>query len=181
MEHGLHQAGAKHQHLAAGAGHRLEGGRGLRFHAPVHLTGHRGTHIKELAAGALAQGIGARRHRLGPQGSLGPARRHLTAHHAGQIALKTQMVDGQHLAALHHQLELAAIAALTQLEVAQGLALAQGKATGQRFQPKLPHADRRQLVGPLQLQLGASNADAEHLPRGQQLGITSDQVRGAQR
>ena len=116
VEHGVGEAGAIHQHLAAGAGHGGPGGGGLGVQAPVHLAGHGGAHVEGGAGLALTQGIGAGRHRLGPQGLLGPAGRHLTAHHAGQVALQQHMVDRLQPAAAHQHLQPAPVAALAQLE-----------------------------------------------------------------
>ena len=94
VKHRVGQAGAKHQHLAAGASHRLMGRGGFRLDSPVNLARHGGAYVKSGSRLALTQGIGAGRHRLGPQGCLGPARRHLTSHNAGKVCLESHMIDG---------------------------------------------------------------------------------------
>ena len=85
VENRIGQTGAIHQHLAAGAEHRLSGGGGFRVHTFVDLARHGGAEVKWIGGLALPQGVGAGGHGLGPQGRLGPAGRHLAAHHAGQV------------------------------------------------------------------------------------------------
>ena len=123
------QATLKKQHLASGGGHRFSGGGCFRLHAPVHLAGGGGRDIEQGPRLALAQHIGARRHRLGPQGGLGPAGRHLTAHHTGQILLQGQMVDHPQAGVNGQDLQLTAVAALPDLQIATNCAPGASPAT----------------------------------------------------
>ena len=93
VEDGIDQATAVHEHQRTGARHRLACARRFRLHAAVHLTRHRGLHIPGTTATALFQGIGARGHGLGLQGSQGPAVGHFAADNTGEIGLNAQAVD----------------------------------------------------------------------------------------
>ena len=174
MEHGVGQIGAIHQHLAAGAGHGGPGGGGLGVQALVHLARHGGADVEGGAGLALTKGIGAGRDRLGPQGLLGPAGRHLTAHHAGQVALQRHMVDRLQPAAAHQHLQPAPVAALAQLERA-GLVRAGARARsqpeaagqGQRAAGRPASAGGLELQGEpavLQHQAGGAGGGQFHAP-----------------
>ena len=98
MEHGIDQGTALHQHLGAGAHHRIPGGIRFRGHTSVHLAVHGGLEIEQGARFQLTEGISAGGDRLSPQRRLGPGRRHFTTDDAGQIALQRQLVDHQQAA-----------------------------------------------------------------------------------
>ena len=132
VEDRINQGIVEGQHQSPGLLDRAPGAGGLRLHPLVDLAGHRGLEIKGRGGLAGLEGIGAGRHRLGLQGRIGPARRHLAAHHAGEIGLHGNVVDHLKLPPLTPQLQATAVATLAEPEPGVG-----GGSLGHRLKPQL--------------------------------------------
>ncbi len=113
---GVHQPPVVQQHLARGLADRPVAQRVLDLHAAVDLAAGRGADVVALAGelAQVAQGVGARRHRLGLERlqvveHLGP---HLARHDAAQVVLEVDLVDQvERAAAVEVDQDAAAVAA----------------------------------------------------------------------